>query len=80
MLDGLREMPGCLSDHVAEAPSDHDALWITAVWDTHESHAASLTLDRVQQAMTRGRPLIAGFGVRQERRRSESMGPEGQPL
>lgn len=66
LLEGVSGMPGCLSYIVAQDPADVDALWITEVWDSQESHAASLSLPSVQQAITRGRPLIAGFGERFE--------------
>ena len=61
LLEGTGEMPGCLSYVVARDPNDGDAIWITEVWDSKESHAASLTLPAVKQAITRGRPLIAKF-------------------
>jgi quinol monooxygenase YgiN len=66
LLEGLRDMPGCLSYVVAHDPADADALWITEVWDSQASHQASLSLAAVQQAISRGRPLIAGFGERFE--------------
>ena len=62
LLEGTGEMPGCLSYVVARDPNDADAIWITEVWDSQETHAASLTLPAVKQAITRGRPLIAKFG------------------
>jgi quinol monooxygenase YgiN len=66
LLEGLRGMPGCLSYIVAHDPADPDALWVTEAWDTQANHAASLSLASVQQAIARGRPLIAGFGERFE--------------
>jgi quinol monooxygenase YgiN len=36
------------------------------VWDSQESHRASLSLPSVQEAISRGKPLIAGFGERFE--------------
>lgn len=66
LLEGLAEMPGCLSYIVAQDPSDLDALWVTEVWDGAESHQASLSLPSVQAAITKGRLLIAGFGERFE--------------
>jgi quinol monooxygenase YgiN len=51
---------------VAQDPTDADAIWITEVWDSQESHKASLSQPSVQQAISRGRPLIAGFGKRFE--------------
>jgi len=66
LLDGAGGMPGCLSYIVAQDATDADAIWITEVWDSPESHAASLSLPAVQQAIARGRPLIAGFGERFE--------------
>jgi quinol monooxygenase YgiN len=59
--DGLEKMPGCLSYVVAKDPADENAIWITEVWDSQESHKASLSLPQVKQAITRGKPLIAGF-------------------
>ena len=62
LLEGVSGMPGCLSYVVARDPTDENAIWITEVWETEASHAASLSLPTVQQAITRGRPLIAGMG------------------
>ena len=61
LLEGTDSMPGCLSYVVAKDPADADAIWITEVWDSRASHAASLQLPAVQDAIRRGRPLIAGF-------------------
>lgn len=66
LLEGTREMPGCLSYVIAEDATDPDALWITEVWDSKTSHQASLTLPSVQAAIAQGRPLITGFGQRTE--------------
>ena len=64
LLEGSHDMPGCLSYIIAREPSDANAIWITEVWDSQVSHEASLSLPSVQQAITRGRSLIAGFGER----------------
>ncbi len=64
LLKGTTKMPGCLSYVIAHDSGDENALWITEVWDSQESHAASLSLPIVQQAIARGRPLMAGFGER----------------
>lgn len=61
LLDGVRDMPGCLSYIVAKDEAGDDAIWITEVWDTEASHKASLTLPAVRAAIAAGRPLIAGF-------------------
>ncbi|MGQ9426430.1 putative quinol monooxygenase [Gilvimarinus sp. F26214L] len=66
LLEGTRDMPGCLSYVIAEDPTDADGIWITEVWDSRESHQASLSLPSVQDAMAKGKPLIAGFGYRFE--------------
>ena len=62
LLGGTGAMPGCLSYIVAKDPRDGDALWITEVWDSPESHKASLSLPQVREAIAKGRPLIASFG------------------
>ena len=56
-------MPGCLSYIVAEDASDPDGIWITEVWDNEASHKASLQLPSVQSAITKARPIIAGFDM-----------------
>jgi quinol monooxygenase YgiN len=61
LLEGTGAMPGCLSYVVARDPVDADAIWITEVWDSRESHAASLQIPAVRDAIQRARPLIAGF-------------------
>jgi len=62
LLESTEAMPGCLSYVIARDPKDADAIWITEVWDSKESHAASLQLPAVRDAIKRGRPMIAGFG------------------
>lgn len=57
-------MPGCLSYVVANDTDDENALWVTEVWETEASHQAALSLPSVQEAITRGRPLIAEFRER----------------
>jgi len=66
LLDGTRQMPGCLSYVVAADPTDADGLWVSEVWQSRESHQASLSLPAVQAAIAQGRPLIAGFSHRTE--------------
>ena len=66
LTDVTQGMSGCLSYVIAIDPGDPDALWITDVWDSAESHKASLTLPAVQAAIGIARPLIAGFSNRVE--------------
>ena len=66
LLGGVSGMPGCLSYVVAKDRNDSDSIWVTEVWDSQESHQASLSLPSVQRAMSRGKPLIAAFGERFE--------------
>lgn len=61
LIRGTRDMPGCLSYVIAGDTSDADVVWITEVWDSEESHRASLSLPAVQEAIAEARPLIAGF-------------------
>ncbi len=66
MLEGNAAMPGCLSYVIARDPASEDGIWITEVWDSKDSHAASLQLPHVQATIAKARPLIAGFGERFE--------------
>lgn len=66
LLEATGTMPGCFSYVIATDAADPDALWITEVWDNAASHKASLSLPAVQAAITRAKPLIAGFSDRVE--------------
>lgn len=54
-------MPGCRSYVVAKDPGNVDVLFVTEVWDSSAAHRASLALPAVQEAIAKGRSLIAGF-------------------
>ena len=64
LLEGIAGMPGCLSYVVAKDPAQEDTIWITEVWDSAESHAASLKIPSVQKAIAAARPMLAEFGAR----------------
>jgi quinol monooxygenase YgiN len=76
LIDGTGGMPGCLSYVVAADAVEPDALWVTEVWESQASHQASLQLPAVQGAVSRGRPLIAGFSNRVE---TAPLGGHGIP-
>ena len=61
MLEGRVPMPGCLSYVIARDPASEDGIWITEVWDSKDSHAASLSIAEVKATIARAMPLIAGF-------------------
>jgi len=66
LLEGLGRMPGCLSYVVAHDPVEADTIWVTEVWTDQAAHRGSLQLPEVQEAIRKGRPLIATFGEGQE--------------
>lgn len=78
LKESSNAMPGCLSYVIAEDASDENGIWITEIWDSEESHRGSLSLPGVKDAISKARPLIAGFdkiavtrpvtGVRQDAR------------
>ncbi len=74
LLGGVSGMPGCLSYVVARDPENEDALWVTEVWESKAAHEASLSLPSVREAISKGRPMIAGFGERFE---TEPVGGHG---
>lgn len=63
LTEGTRGMPGCLAYIIGEDLSDADALWVVEMWTDKAAHDASLALPSVRDAITRGKPLIAGFGA-----------------
>lgn len=66
LIEASSDMKGCLSYIVAKDQNDSNALWITEVWDSQNSHKESLSLPSVQKAISIGRTLITGFGERFE--------------
>jgi len=74
LIEGTSAMPGCLSYVVARDSAEADALWVTEIWESRELHQASLSLPSVQQAIAKGRPLIAGFAARFE---TQPIGGQG---
>lgn len=61
-LEGVSEMPGCISYVVSTDSNDGDGIWITEVWKSLEAHKASLSLKIVHDAIERSKPLIESFG------------------
>lgn len=61
LLNGSSHLPGCLSYIIAKDPANPDAIWVTEVWDSRESHKASLELPAVREAIARAMPIIASF-------------------
>jgi len=74
MLQGTTAMPGCLSYVVARDATDPDAIWVTEVWDSAESHKNSLTLPEVQATIAQAMPLVAGFEPGTETERVGGVG------
>ncbi|ACT58081.1 putative quinol monooxygenase [Hirschia baltica] len=61
LVEGTKNMPGCVSYTIAKCTEESDLLWITEVWLDKSNHEASLQLPAVQAAIGKGRPLIAGM-------------------
>jgi len=74
LLENAGALPGCRSYVVAEDLVDPDMVWITEVWDSAESHKASLALPAVKDAIARAMPLFAGF---EQHTRTRPVGGHG---
>jgi quinol monooxygenase YgiN len=62
LTEAASNMPGCLSYVVAKDAKDENRVWVTEVWDSKESHDASLSLPSVTKAISQARPMISAFG------------------
>lgn len=62
----LRDTPECEFYIVSVSESEPDTVWVSEIWASREDHAASLARADVRALIGRGRPLIAGMGVRFE--------------
>ena len=74
LVEGTSKMPGCLSYVVARDAVDADGVWVTEVWDSKESHANSLKLPEVKEAIAKGKLLIKSFDAYHE---TEPVGGHG---
>jgi quinol monooxygenase YgiN len=57
---------GCLLYVISTAPDDENAIWVTEVWTSKETHDASLAIEGVREIIGRAMPLIAGMSDRIE--------------
>ena len=55
LSEGTGAMPGNIAYLIGEDSANPDAIWIVELWDSKESHAASLGLPAVQAAIKRRR-------------------------
>lgn len=60
LLDGTKDMTGCLSYVIAADGEDPAVLWITEVWTDAGAHKTSLSLPSARAAIEQGRPMITG--------------------
>ena len=66
LIEGSKNMPGNISYVVSKDNADANGIWITEIWENKQFHSDSLKLDSVQQAISKGKSLIAGFESRAE--------------
>jgi quinol monooxygenase YgiN len=66
LFAGTRDMPGNRAYIIGKDLADENSIWITEVWNTKTDHTNSLKLPSVQDAIAKGRPLIADFGTQIE--------------
>jgi len=59
--ESAASMPGCLSYVVSKDIADQNILWVTEVWDSAQSHDASLSLAQVKNVIPRARAIVANF-------------------
>ena len=64
-VEGLRSA-GCSVYSVSVSDTDPDLIWVYEVWDSKESHDASLRLPEVRAAIGRAMPLLTGEFTSQE--------------
>lgn len=66
LIDGTKNMPGCIRYDISYDQNDSDKIWIYELWESKEYHKNSLMLPSVQKAIKDGREMIKEFGSRTE--------------
>lgn len=74
--EGAASLPGCILYVVCRATDDHNAIWITEVWENQAAHQASLGFESTQALIAKARPIIAGMSDRVE---LDPVGGKGLP-
>ncbi len=76
LLEGQQRttMPGCRLYVISTADTDPDLIWVNEVWDTKESHDASLQIPEVRATIAQVMPLLTGEFTRQETRVAGGLG------
>jgi quinol monooxygenase YgiN len=64
-VEGLRSA-GCTVYSISVSPTDPDLIWVYEVWDSKDSHDASLRLPETRAAIGRAMPLLTGEFTSQE--------------
>lgn len=63
LAEGSEGMAGNLAYMLNTDRADPDAVWVVEIWKDEAAHKASLALPQVRAAITKARPIIAGFGT-----------------
>ncbi len=61
LQESAAHMAGCFHYVVAKDATDPNILWVTEVWDSRESHDASLSLPSVKNVIPRAKTLVSNF-------------------
>ncbi len=64
MSGGFQNMEGCHSYILAADPAEDAAVWVTEIWDTSESHSASMASARIKEVISRAKPLMVRRDLR----------------
>lgn len=63
---GFQGMEGCHSYILAEDPADENGVWVTEIWESHESHSAAMAKPNIAAVIADGKAknLSAGREMR----------------
>lgn len=63
---GFQNMEGCHSYIIASDPAEENSVWITEIWDSDESHEASLAQPNIQAVIAdaTAKKVLAGREMR----------------
>ncbi len=50
---------GCRLYMINHDAENRDSIWVTELWDSHEDHSISLTLDGCKELIVEAMPLLA---------------------
>lgn len=60
IANGAKAMPGCALYSISLDRDNDNLIWVYELWESEQSHAASVNLPSVSEAIAKAHPFLVG--------------------